>query len=157
MNMKRTVAIILTALLALSCTEKDISSDFTVSGPADVFSGDALLLTGDSQTVALTVTPQLSRAQWKAATPAADDWCTSYTDEATGNLILGVTRNDTDLPRRSHLRITVGETVKSIGITQDYHKVLAFATDDNSLDASAGTYEVPVTTNLADSDITVTV
>ena len=153
--MKKILFFLAAALLSVACVPENITSEFTVSGPDGTFYNGGFMLEGTRQLIPVTVTPANAKAHYTVAAPADQQWCTCFQDETDGIWKLSVSQNNTGSPRSSYIFIRCGEETQNVTVWQDYMKTLSFVNTNNTIDAAAGDYSIPLKTNLPDDEITV--
>ena len=154
-TMKKILFFLAAALLSVACVPENITSEFTVSGPDGTFSNGGFMLEGTRQLIPVMVTPANAKAHYTVAAPSEQQWCTCFQDETDGIWKLSVSQNNTGSPRSSYIFVRCGEETKNVTVWQDYMKTLSFVNTNNTIDAAAGDYSIPLKTNLPDDEITV--
>ena len=153
--MKKIILFLAAVLMCVACGPDVITSEFTVSGPDGTFSNGGFYLTGNRQQVPVIVETQIAKAHCTVAAPSDQQWCTCYQDETEGTWMISIAQNNTGSPRSTYIYVSCGENNQNVNVWQDYMKTLAFVKTDNTVDAAAGDYNIPIKTNLPDAEINV--
>ena len=147
-------AIASVALLFASC-EKDATAPSIVSVDVNEKQYDTEIQEVWISGLAQTISAEITGTDPVVASPTADSWITPYINE--GKLYVRVEMNEGDAERTSHVDLIAAGTKARLSIRQDFIRTLSFVSTNNNVDASDGTYRIPVATNIAPEDITVTV
>lgn len=138
--------------LVISCGKNGVNEKFDIIVQSEDYSDSTIYLSGERQSVTAIVSPESSNAVCNIASPTSDVWCTCYFEEKN-ILSISVSDNATDSSRDSYILVSIGDTYKKIRVSQDYIKYLNFYSSENLIDPSAGKYEIPISTNVDNSQI----
>lgn len=146
------IAIPVLAAMLASCTAKEVAPAI-VSVGVNAAQYDTELqevfLSGDKQ----SFTAEIEGTDIAVASPTEDMWIIPFI--RNGQLVVKVSANEGDAERISHVDLIGAGTKTRLVVRQDYIKYLKFVTDENTIDASDGTYKIPISTNLPSAGIKV--
>lgn len=158
-NMKRIIhplLLLLPLIFTFSSCHQEIKpdTDFTISSSTVTIEGDSLInFTGARQNATIEISTKTSTNKWTAICPTNDLWLTYSIKSST--LSITVDNNESNDSRSSYVTVILGDNHKKIAIRQDYNRVLKFSSDTISLGASKGNYIIPFTTNIDNSNLSV--
>ncbi|MBQ7640700.1 MAG: hypothetical protein IJS91_06920 [Bacteroidales bacterium] len=145
--MKKYLTWFVALAVAVSCSEEPDSIHIEAVSVAS-YDGASVHLSGDAQTFTVTT----SGKGGEPTTPTSDTWISCYC-EGFQTFVVTVCANEDAAPRNSHVKIWSGTSFITLGVEQDYRRHFDFYATNNPIDAAAGEYRVPVSSNLLPEEV----